>query len=76
MMEKLYTQNSANVPKNQLIENVDELFAFVIKHFKEEENFMASIHFPNLESHKKLHQNLLNDLKSLGDELSKIMKKN
>jgi len=68
MMDKLYTQNGVNTPKNQLVENVDELFAFVIKHFKEEENFMASIHFPNLEAHKRLHQNLLNDLKNLGDE--------
>jgi len=68
MMDKLYTQNCANAPKNQLIENVNELFAFVIKHFKEEEDFMASIHFPNLEAHKRLHQNLLTDLKSLGND--------
>lgn len=68
MMDKLYTQNSTNVSKSQLIENVDELFMFVIKHFKEEETFMASISFPNLEAHKKLHQNLLTDLKTLGDD--------
>ena len=68
MMDKLYNQNSANIPKNQLIKNVDELFLFVVKHFREEETFMASISFPNLEAHKKLHQNLLNDLKILGDD--------
>lgn len=68
MMDKLYTQNSANASKEQLIESIDELFAFVIKHFGEEEAFMASINFPNLEAHKKLHQNLLNDLKTLGND--------
>lgn len=68
MMDKLYTQNNTQATKTQLIEGVNELFAFVIKHFREEEGFMASIHFPNLEAHKKLHQNLLNDLKTLGDD--------
>ncbi|MEY3219294.1 MAG: hypothetical protein RIT27_651 [Pseudomonadota bacterium] len=68
MMDKLYTASNANSTKQQLIEHIEELFAFVIKHFKEEEAFMASIHFPNLEAHKILHQNLLNDLKKLGDD--------
>lgn len=71
MMDKLYTQNGAHAPKTQLIEGIDELFKFVVKHFKEEETFMASINFPNLEAHKKLHQNLLNDLQALGDDFKK-----
>lgn len=68
MMDKLYTDSNSNATKQQLISNVDELFAFVIKHFKEEEAFMSSIGFPNLEAHKRLHQNLLNDLKKLSDD--------
>jgi hemerythrin len=70
MMDKLYTQNHTQVSKLQLIESVNELFRFVVKHFREEERFMKSINFPNLEAHKKIHQNLLREL----EELSKDFK--
>ena len=37
----------------------DTLAEYVVKHFKEEEEFMASINFEGLDSHKIIHQDLL-----------------
>lgn len=71
MMDALYVQNTNQTPKLQLIDSIDKLFGFVVKHFTEEEYFMASIGFPNLDAHKRLHQNLLRDLQTLGDDFKK-----
>ena len=56
------------MPKQALVDSAIELVDYVVKHFKDEESYMASIGFPNLEEHKKLHGNLLVELnKFVGD---------
>lgn len=62
LMEALYQKNAQGATKQDLIETTEHLVDFVIKHFKDEENYMALINFPGLEAHRKLHGNLLTDL--------------
>ncbi len=65
MMEALYQKNEAGASKQELIAQAGELVNYVIKHFKDEENYMQSANFPGLETHRKLHNNLMVDLNKL-----------
>jgi len=47
------------------ITQASELVNYVIKHFKDEENYMQAANFPGLETHRKLHNNLMVDLNKL-----------
>ena len=61
-MNRLYTLNQAKAPVAQLAKVVDELVQVTVKHFAEEESFMASIGFPGLREHKYIHKNLLDQV--------------
>lgn len=65
LMEALYQKNEAGASKQELITQASELVNYVIKHFKDEENYMQVANFPGLETHKKLHNNLMVDLNKL-----------
>ena len=58
-MNRLHTQNQAKAPVAQLTRIVDELVQVTVKHFNEEETYMASIGFPDLAKHKIIHKTLL-----------------
>lgn len=62
LMNSLYQKNQAGASKEELTAAAGELHAYVLKHFADEEEYMASIGFPALEAHKKLHANLLDEL--------------
>lgn len=62
LMDALYTKNLAGVSKQELLDGLANLMQYVLKHFKDEEGYMESINFLGLETHKRLHQNLLTDL--------------
>jgi hemerythrin-like metal-binding protein len=42
---------------------------YTIDHFGREENFLASISYPELEPHKKLHRDLLNKVAEFGEQV-------
>lgn len=65
LMEVLYQKNLASHSKAELIVAIDNLVNYVVKHFHDEESYMASIQFPTLETHKQIHQHLLEDLGKL-----------
>ncbi len=68
LMDVLYKKNTAGAPKQELMDSAGGLVNFVIKHFQDEEGYMASINFPGLEAHKQIHKNLMVDLnKFVGD---------
>jgi hemerythrin len=67
-MEILYQKNLKGVPKEELIASADDLMTYCAKHFRDEEAYMASMNFAGLESHKKLHVNLMTDLKRYVDD--------
>jgi hemerythrin len=62
LMNDLYEKNAAGANKEELIQGASALWDYVIKHFADEEQYMASIAFPGIEAHKKLHANLLAEL--------------
>jgi hemerythrin-like metal-binding protein len=68
LMDALYNKNLACAPKQELLDGLANLLQYVLKHFKDEEDYMASISFVGLETHKKLHQNLLTDLSMFVDK--------
>ena len=59
LMNRLYELNRDNAPHAKLREVLDELEAFTIVHFKHEEQYQASIHYPGLDSHRRIHEQLL-----------------
>jgi hemerythrin-like metal-binding protein len=71
LMETLYQQNLAGIPKAELLTTASELVNFVVKHFKDEEEYMRSKNFFGLEAHKKLHEHLLTDLANFVNDFSK-----
>ena len=65
IMNTLYEQNQQGKPKALLLKTLVHLQEFTIKHFKEEESFMSSIHYTELERHQLVHKNLLYNLEDL-----------
>jgi methyl-accepting chemotaxis protein len=47
-----------------------ELAKYTVKHFADEEAFMESIHFPEFESHKKIHDELVQKVLAFKDKIS------
>jgi len=59
IMNKLHERHSAGGDFNEISGLVNELGAYTVKHFTDEERYMESIGFPGLPSHKLIHQDLL-----------------
>jgi len=64
LMETVYQKNRGGAPREEILAAVDELGAFVIRHFRDEEAMMAEQGFPGLDAHRQLHANLLRDFTS------------
>ncbi len=63
IMNKIYDLHNSNPDAYQIIEkNLHDLIDWTIKHFKEEEEYMATINYPKLEVHKGTHKDLLSVL--------------
>jgi hemerythrin len=59
IMNKLYDQNQSKLPYGTLRQTLIELGDYTKKHFSEEETYMATIKFPKLDIHKRIHADLL-----------------
>lgn len=69
IMNRLYDRNKAGAPKSELEKIIIDLANYTTKHFADEEAYMASIQFPELTTHKIIHQNLL---RSFGEQVDKF----
>ena len=58
--------------KNKLKEIITKLFDYVGTHFPNEQKYMESVDYPELENHKFLHKNMLMMLTTLISELNKM----
>ena len=58
-----------NEPLHETQKAFKALADATVFHFREEEKFLASINYPNLASHKKIHQDLVNTVLKHGEEL-------
>jgi len=47
----------------------ETLSSYVVEHFTNEENFMASIGYPDLDNHRKVHENFKNQFQNLKPQL-------
>lgn len=70
LMNKLHDQNRTSKPKETLMATLSELYAYAATHFSDEEDYMASINFHDLEAHKSIHQRLLNRIKSFSQDFA------
>ena len=58
-MNQLHDLYSRHAPRNQLALALDGLARYTVKHFQDEEAYMARTHYRDLASHKQIHANLL-----------------
>ncbi|MFC1747636.1 hemerythrin family protein [Pseudomonadota bacterium] len=65
-MELVYEADQTGV-KDDVISAVQHLMESVIIHFKDEEEYLASINYPTLDAHKKIHKNLITDMGTFAD---------
>lgn len=63
LMNHLYDLNHANASKAEVGGAVKALADWTITHFEHEEAFMESIDYPELKTHRLIHENLLAQLK-------------
>lgn len=59
LMNKLHALNTAGAPKGELGHALQDLAKYTVKHFADEEEFMARTHFADLDRHKSIHAELL-----------------
>ncbi|MCK6598769.1 MAG: bacteriohemerythrin [Bdellovibrionaceae bacterium] len=60
IMNKLYEKHSLKASKQELATTLKELGDFVVKHFKDEEEYFSKIpEYSKKEVHKKIHQELI-----------------
>lgn len=60
-----YTNN-----KEEVTEIIKELIKYTRLHFTNEENFMKSVSYKNLENHKKLHKNMIDILNKIVEQFN------
>jgi hemerythrin len=61
IMNRLYDRHAAKASKPELNKLLIELRDYTIRHFDEEEAMLEHIEFPQLDRHKIIHQQLLDD---------------
>ena len=59
LMNRLHELEVAKAPRAELGRALEELGSFTVEHFKHEEEYQASIGYPGLASHQKIHADLL-----------------
>ena len=59
LMNKLNKLCKDKAPKSEIGKALEELGAFTVKHFSDEEQYMQSINFSQLSTHKIHHKQLL-----------------
>lgn len=54
-----------------ILEAFDYMASYAISHFKDEEAFMEKMNYPSLESHKKVHANLIASVQNYRSQIEK-----
>lgn len=62
-------EQHTRVNKENLMRAFQNLASYTIEHFAHEEAYMESIQYPQLNSHKKIHENLLNQVGLYGEQI-------
>lgn len=59
IMNRLFQSNEQGASYEQLRKIIDELASYTVEHFTREEAYMAQVGFPDTETHKLIHKDLL-----------------
>ncbi|MCF6340804.1 MAG: hemerythrin family protein [Sulfurimonas sp.] len=62
IVEQLYALDDTENTKEEFKSILNEFSEYMKTHFKDEEGYMLSVQYPNLEEHKQLHQDLIDKL--------------
>lgn len=65
LVNELYDLEENDNIKEQIRKILYAFHDYTIVHFKDEENYMASINFPDLENHKIIHQGIIDSLSNI-----------
>lgn len=68
LMNKLHKQYHDGNPQETVRATFSELTEYATKHFKDEEDYMASIKFSDLDAHRAIHKRLLDRLNTYSQE--------
>jgi len=71
IMNKLYDRADGRAPKPELNALLVELRDWTVKHFREEEDMLQQMKFPQFARHKSIHDKLLEDFNHHYNEFSK-----
>lgn len=64
-LEQQYIQKD----KQMLLNSFNALASYTVEHFEHEERYMQSVDYPQYNSHKKIHENLLNQVGIYGEQI-------
>lgn len=73
-MNALYNGVENNATLSQIKHLIDDLSQYTVKHFADEEAYMAQINFPGLETHKIIHKQLLSQFNNYIEQFKKNQK--
>jgi methyl-accepting chemotaxis protein len=68
---KTLNAHHRNPDQSSLLKAFQDLGAYVVKHFADEEAFMQQIDYPQFPSHKKIHEKLLQQVSEYGRAIEK-----
>lgn len=62
---QVYGLDANAATKEKIRELMHKFYGYMKKHFKEEEEYMELIEYPDIEKHRLQHQNIINSLNSV-----------
>lgn len=69
IINKMYEIYQHQGPSEEILMVLDRLLDYGVRHFSDEEAYMTQIGMPDIEVHKKIHQNLINQVIRLREHL-------
>ena len=69
LLKRINTLINAMNKNTGIKKSFESLAQYTVKHFTEEESYMEQISYPALESHKKVHENLLKAVNGFGAQI-------
>lgn len=58
-----------DLDNRKLLVSFDDMASYTVEHFTDEERFMQSFQYPQFESHKKIHEKLLNEVGKFREQI-------
>lgn len=69
LMNKMHQLAEQGAEKAAIVNALDELAAYTVKHFRDEEAYMDSIGWEKADRHRMIHQDLLTKLQKHADDI-------